>query len=330
MNRLLRIALACTALAATLAVAQGPPLPAGLAAARDLRGSYRAAFCARLDAPEAQCAATLRRFAGEAATITPVRAPPQRFRLLFVPGFLAACFPAVQSFDDMAGAAGAEGYRTDRLAVGGRNGIDANARLIATQVDALPRDGRELVFVTHSKGAADVLAMLVAHVDIAQRTRGVITLAGAMQGSPLADSLRQVYAATFALFPFSGCDRGEGDPVADLRPASRAAWWSAGASRVPVYSLVALPDLATLSPVVLPTHAALAWSQGSNDGMVLVRDQVAPGGALLGIVNADHLRIAIPFPGAGYVFLFNASPLPRGALLLAALDVMAADDGATR
>ena len=311
---------------ASLAAAQAPPLPEGLAAASDLRAEYRAAFCARAALASADCTRSLRVFEGEGSAPRPPAALANRHRLLFVPGFLAACFPGVHSFGDMIEAARDEGFATQVLAVGGRNGVAANARMLEGQVDRVPADGRRLMFIAHSKGALDVLALLGTRPDIAARTDAVLTIAGALHGSPLADSFRELYAATIGIFPFSGCDRGEGDPIADLSPAASRDFWAgpAGHSGVPLYALVAMPDLSSLSPGALPTYLRLARTAGSNDGMLLLRDQVSPASTLLGVVNADHLRVAIPFPGPAFVLLFNADPFPRAAMLLAAIDVIAA------
>jgi len=302
------------------------PLPDGLAASRDLRGPYRAALCARAALAAEDCGRSLLTFAGEAAAPRPAPAVPNEYRLLFVPGFLAACFPGIHSFSDVIEAARDEGFAAETLAVGGRNGVAANARLLAEQVDRLPADGRRLVFVGHSKGVADILEMLGSRPDIAARTQGVLSIAGAVNGSPLADTFRGFYASTVGVLPFRGCDRGEGDPVGDLTPAARKTWWASPQARsgVPVYSVVTMPDLGGLSPGMLLPYLRLARTEGRNDGMLLVRDQVAPGGTLLGVVDADHLRVAIPFPGAPFVLLFSAEPFPRAAMVLAAVDVMAA------
>ncbi len=329
-----------------LAAAAVPALPDGLHAAPDLRGAFRQAYCARLAAGGADCTATLRRYAGEGEAPRPAPAEAARYRLVFVPGFLARCFPGVHTFDDMMQAARAEGFAVSLVEVGSRSGIAANARQIAAAIDALPDDGRTLVLVGHSKGPVDILEMLAQRPDIARRTRAVLSIAGALLGSPLADDLRGVYAATLKSFPFGRCERGDGDPMADLAPAARRAWWDAHAvvptaaeiarpgaradaragPAVPVYALSGLPELATLSPLLLATHARLAQLRGANDGMVALRDQLPDGVALLGVVDADHFRIAIPFPGFAYLFLVNAEPFPRAAMLLAALDVIDAHE----
>jgi hypothetical protein len=88
--------------------------------------------------------------------------------------------------------------------------------------------------------------------------------------------------------------------VADLTLEARAAWWRTNGHALspPIYSLVTLPDIASLSFSLFWTYARLAASTPDNDGMLRVQDQVVPSSRLLGIVNADHLTVAIPHPGS--------------------------------
>jgi pimeloyl-ACP methyl ester carboxylesterase len=301
-----------------------PSLPAGVASTHDLRGAYRAALCARLPT----CAQVLYRFDGEAPAARPPAADPARYRLLFIPGFLASCFPAIHSFGDVVDAANAAGFDARVLDVGGRNGVVTNARLLATQLATLPDDGRRIVLIGHSKGAVEALELLVERPDVASKVAGVLTVAGALQGSPLADQLDGLYTITFGAFPFAKCDRGEGDPIFDLQPAQRAQWWLRNGPklRVPVYSIVAVPELDRLSPTLLTPFALLSQTSRYNDGMLLARDQAAAAGNLLGIVNADHLTAGIPYPsGLPWVLLMVDVAFPRPQVVLAAIDVIAAN-----
>lgn len=301
-----------------------PPLPPALAAARDLRGPFRAAFCAR----EAACEDTLYRFGGEREAPRPPVADASRFRLLFVPGFLASCFPDIHSFGDVMVAARDEGFAVDFLDVEGRSGVAANARTLAQRIAALPADGRRYIIVGHSKGAVDALQMLVDEPAIAQRTVALIAVAGALQGSPLADRLDGLYGVTFGAFPFSACSKGEGTPVLDLQREARAAWWAVHGSAltVPVYSLVSVPEMTRLAPTLYTPFLALSRITRYNDGMLLASGQVAPAGALLGVMDADHLSIGIPRPTAlPHVLWFSPVPFPRTAAILSAIDVVAAE-----
>lgn len=301
-----------------------PSLPAGLASTHDLRGEYRAALCSRLP----MCADVLYRFGGEAAAARPQPADPARYRLLFIPGFLASCFPAIHSFGDVVAAANAAGFDARVLDVGGRNDVATNARLLVTQLATLPDDGRRIILIGHSKGAVEALEVLVTRPDVASKVVGVLTVAGALQGSPLADKLEGLYTITFGALPFSGCDRGEGDPVFDLQPAQRAQWWVRNGPklRMPIYSIVAIPTLDRVSPTLLTPFALLSQTSRYNDGMLLARHQVAPAGNLLGVVNADHLTAAIPYPsGLPWVMLMVDAAFPRPQVVLAGVDVIAAN-----
>jgi hypothetical protein len=170
--------------------------------------------------------------------------------------------------------------------------------------------------------------MLVDHKEIARRTTAVVAVAGALMGSPLADRLDGLYTVTFGAFPFSSCTKGDGAPVQDLMRDTRERWWAAhaGSVTVPVYSLVSVPQVARLAPTLYPFFTTLMHYSRYNDGMLLASGQVAPGGALLGVVDADHLSIAIPrpdtFPQALWV---SPVPFPRTAAILAAIDVVAAE-----
>jgi hypothetical protein len=320
-----RLLLACFAWFAAGAAADEPPLPLSTASGADLRGTYRAALCGRPDMPAPECARTLRKFGGEAPAPRPPAADPSRLRLLFVPGFLASCF-AVNSFGDVVESARKLGFAADVLAVGGRDTIGVNARLLAEQIDRLPSDGRRLVLIGHSKGVPDLLEMLATRPDIATRVLGLLSVAGASQGSPLANELHGLYGITLGIVPFSNCARSEGDAVVDLSPEARRQWWARFGPqlRTSLYALVALPDLDRLSPVLVLPYAGLSRISRDNDGLLLVYDQVMPNAKLLGVVNADHLSVAIPYPGNGWVFVFSAVPFPRPQVILAAVDVMAA------
>jgi hypothetical protein len=306
----------------------GPgPLPQGMAAERDLRGAFRAALCAPDRLAGDACARVLRSYDGEVAAPRPPAASPAKHRLVFVPGFLAACFRGIHSFEDVVVKAREAGFAADVLGVGGRNDLATNVKLIAEQIERLTAgDPRRLILVGHSKGANELLAMLIARPDIALRVDALLAVAGALNGSPLADDLYGLYGMTVALMPFDGCDRGAGDPVAELKPAVREAWWGTHGSalKTPVYALVALPDWSRLSPSLVGFYARLSYYTADNDSMLRVQDQVVPSSRLLGVVNANHLSVAIPHPGLLYLLVWSPVPFPRPEVYMAAIDVIAA------
>lgn len=319
--RRLAAALLCIVASVTFA----DDLPAGLRTDGDLRGSYRAALCERADMTPADCARDLRTYAGETPAPKPRPADPSRWRLVFVPGYLAVCFPGIRSFDDVIAAARKQGFAAQVLDVGGRDGVQENAVRIRQQMDAIPVDGRRIIFIGHSKGAVDALQALVNESGLRDRVAAVLTVAGALQGSRVADTFVSMQDLLHVL-PVGDCGPGEGKPIYDLTTTVRAAWWNDERVKVlptPLYSLVTLPDLDRLSSIMVPPFALVSAASRDNDGLLLAGGQVTKRSHLLGVVNADHLTAAIPHPGGIWVFLLRSTPFARPQVILAAVDVIA-------
>ncbi|MFP3408635.1 hypothetical protein SB757_28910, partial [Pseudomonas sp. SIMBA_065] len=81
-----------------------------------------------------------------------------------------------------------------------------------------------LVLIGYSKGAADVLEAVVAYPEIRSRVAAVVSAAGAVGGSPLANDAQQYQADLLRYFPGATCNSGDGGAVQSLRPATRQAW----------------------------------------------------------------------------------------------------------
>jgi hypothetical protein len=308
---------------------------------RDLREAFAAAFCHRLvDAPPADgpvaCRELLRLPAPNGlAVAAPAPAPAEAYRILLVSGLFAGCIgDASVPMADIEATLRSAGFPTQRLTVAGRGGAAANAAALARQVEALPDDGRALIAVAYSKGLVDVLEMQVHQPAAARRLTAIISLAGAAGGTPLASSYADAYGRWLAHLPLPGCDAGDGQELLDLAPARRQAWWQQhGADvAVPVYALVAAPSDARISPLLELTHRELARTDPDNDGQLTWRDQLAPGAALLAVVDADHWAIANGLSSSLPLFavLFRDQHVPRAQLVHAALDVVHATLPANR
>jgi hypothetical protein len=81
-----------------------------------------------------------------------------------------------------------------------------------------------LVLLGYSKGAPDILEALVTYPEIRSRVAAVVSLAGAIGGSPLANDAKQSQADMLRHFPGSTCESGDAGAVESLRPATRRAW----------------------------------------------------------------------------------------------------------
>ncbi|GAB3096680.1 hypothetical protein [Pseudomaricurvus hydrocarbonicus] len=88
------------------------------------------------------------------------------------------------------------------------------------------------------------------------------------------------------------------------------------------YSLVTHPKPDRISSILKPSYKKLSRIDARNDGQLLFYDQVIPGSALLGYVNADHWAISVPIarshPIIGSTFV-DQNDYPREALLEALL-----------
>jgi len=298
------------------------------AGVRDLRGAYRAAVCMRLPA-EFQCEEVLRRLADEptALALPPVEDVAKQYRIAFVPGLFSECFERfARPFADVQRDLVASGFTVDYFRVPGRGSTVQNADRLAEHFRSLDGDARPVIVFAYSKGLVDVLEFMVRYPDDARRIAAVVGVAGAANGSPLADRLHAVYREWGASFPLSGCAEGTGDELNDLRPDVRMAWWQrhGEALTVPIFALVAAPQPDRVSPATRATYRQLAQVDPRNDGKLLWHDQIPPRSHLLGYANADHWGIATPvtkeLPQVSFLF---RDDVPRTAYVAGAIDVVA-------
>jgi hypothetical protein len=297
----------------------------------DLRAPYREALCRRLVQPGQQCDDVLLRLAGEGELpATPATAMAddlaQRYRIAFVPGFFAECFAVLaRTFSDIERELAQQGYSVVHMEVSGRRSNAHNAAELASQFSGLAPDARPFIVFAHSKGLPDILEFMLRYPGDAGQIAAVVSVAGAANGSPLADQLLSSYIKFVARTPWPSCETGDGAEIQDLRRDVRLEWWrrNRAAIKVPVFSLVAAPRPDRVSPGTLSTYRSLAEIDPRNDGKLLWYDQVVPGGYLLGYVNADHWTIAIPvaeeLPPLAPWF---PDDVPRTALVEAAIELV--------
>jgi dienelactone hydrolase len=218
------------------------------------------------------------------------------------------------------------GYDAMLLKVDALSGTKTNARQIRDAIMAMPPDAGapRLVLVGYSKGAADILEALVAYPEIRGRIAAVISAAGAIGGSALAEDAEQYQADLLRYFPSATCGSGDGGAVASLRPATRRAWLARNPlpREMRYYSLVAFPQPERISSILNSSYNKPARIDARNDSQVIFYDQVVPGSILLGYLDADHWAVAVPISRthgtiASMFVIQNA--YPRKALLEALL-----------
>lgn len=307
----------------------GPP-----PSAHDGRARYRQLYCTlvttRAGGPSdaAQCDDLLWRLRDEPAGGSAAVELPEfdrRLRVFVVSGAFSDCrMPATVPFEEAIAQLSGDGVKIAPVMVSGRSGTTHNARQIADALRGAGDTSREhVVLVGYSKGAIDILEFLVSFPELARQVTAVVSVAGAVQGSPLADDLDWWYQ-TFLADAFAGtCDPGDAQVMHSLRPATRKTWFETHAlpDHVDYYSLAGFTTAEHMSRGLKPAWRRLAAYDPRNDGQVAAGDAVIPGATLLGYVNADHWDMAISLDSQMPQLSSRASSrvLPRSELLHAAL-----------
>ena len=248
---------------------------------RDMRGDLprsvvRAGPACRPTPARACCARTTAKCRHRARR----RRPRRKYRLMFVPGFLASCFRGVHSFADVVEArAGGLHRRRPRRGRAQRHCLQREAHRRADRAHARddirahhpdrPLEGRERA----SRGAGRRGPTSRRASTASSRSRARCKAARSRT------TFRACMASRSAIMPFSRCDRGEGDPVArshrrstrrdgGRRTATRDARPSTRSSRCRI-------SRACRCRCSAP-YARLSSSTPDNDGMLRVQDQVVP------------------------------------------------------
>ena len=319
--------------------ADTPPLvlaPAAEAGVKDGRARFREIYCAVLAARAGEvadhrpCEDALTRVGAEpAGNGKPLDLPPSKRRLVaaVVAGIGYECFePWLRPSGVAAQHVRRFGYDAMVLKVDALSSSANNARQIRDAVMAMPPepDGPRLVLIGYSKGAPDILEAVVTYPEIRSRVAAVVSAAGAVGGSALANDAEQYQADLLRHFPGAKCGSGDGGAVNELRPATRRAWLARNPlpRELRYYSLVTFPQPERISAILTSSYNKLARIDPRNDSQMIFYDQVIPGSVLVGYLNADHWAVAVPInrSHATIASMFvTQNAYPREALLEALL-----------
>ena len=317
--------------------ADTPPLvlaPAAQAGVQDERARFREIYCAVLEAhgralPDYRpCDEGLARVGTEPAGAgkrVDLGTSKRRLVAAVVPGIGYTCF---EQWLDPPGTVAAHvrqyGYDAMVMKVDALSGTRTNARQIRDAIMARDAGAPGLVLIGYSKGAPDILEAVVTYPEIRSRVAAVVSAAGAVGGSALANDAEQYQADLLRHFPGANCGSGDGGAVESLRPAIRQAWLAQNRlpSDVRYYSLATFPQPERISSILKTSYDKLARIDARNDSQVIFYDQIIPGSTLVGYLNADHWALAVPIarrhPTIGSMFV-TQNAYPREALLEALL-----------
>jgi hypothetical protein len=283
-------------------------LPVARAGIDDQRGRFREVVCAVMEdhgraLPHYRpCDQVLVQLGNEpAGTGAPVHLGSAGRKLIaaFVPGVGWECIQNWMNYqNEFSEHIGQFAYESQILEVDGLSGTDNNARQIRDAIiqHADTLEPGSLVLVGYSKGAPDILTALVNHPEIVPYVAAVVSVAGAVGGSPLAYDATEGQLDLLRHTPNAECSAGDGKGIESLRPAVRQRWLSENPlpEGIPYYSLVTYPLPDRVSSILKGTHKKLSQIDPRNDSQVIFYDQIIPGSTLMGFLNADHWAAAVP------------------------------------
>jgi hypothetical protein len=180
---------------------------------------------------------------------------------------------------------------------GGTATPEANAIVIAEHLRNNPGD---YVAVGHSKGAVDLMTAIQLHDIARQRIKAVVSVAGAIGGTRLAD-----LGVTLGIFGFKDAVRRAGlgrckivdhGGISSLRRETRYQAlrdWRPPAS-LRSYSLVAVSSHDRTSAPLHTMWERLEVYSRDQDSHIVAEEAVIPGSEYLGIAKADHWAVALP------------------------------------
>jgi hypothetical protein len=313
-------------------------VPLGEAGIVDGRGRFREIFCALNEDHGAAlpdhrpCDQALHRLPGEtAAGSQPVNLGPARasLHLVIVPGLAAECFGeralplryAARHVEQL-------GYEVTWIDVDGLSSSERNAGEISKAIQEMPDLGRPIVLLGYSKGMSDALEAL-ADPKTSARIAAVVGVAGAVNGSALADKASPIMLDALAYVPGLTCDSGDRGALGSLRRSTRTEWLAT--HRLPptirYYSVVSYATREQVSGLLHSSYDDLAMIDPRNDGQLLFYDEIVPASTLLGYVNADHWAIGMPIArdSALAAEFVDRNAFPREILLEAILKTIEED-----
>lgn len=217
----------------------------------------------------------------------------------------------------------------------GRATSAANGALVAQALrDESARPGvQRIVLLGYSKGTVDALqalAQLQAQGAIPATVMALVSVSGAVMGTPIAEHFERLYETASPLVRPLDCSPSDGRDLASLTRRERVAWLAANPppERLHYYSITAYAARDQIAPLLRPFHDQLSAVDARNDGQILASDAILPRSVLLAEARADHWDVALPrdrHPNPFMRSLITGRAYPREALFRATVQWVVGD-----
>ncbi len=213
------------------------------------------------------------------------------------------------------------------ISLPGRASSAKNGALLAQAIrsEAARTGVQHIVLIGYSKGTADAmeaLAQLQATGGIPPAVKALVSVAGLVMGTPIADRFERWYEALSPLVQPFDCSPSDGQELASVTRRERGAWLAAHPlpTALRYYSITAHAAREDIAPLLQLAFDQLSAFDLRNDGQLLASDSILPGSALLAEARADHWDVALPrdrHPNAFMRSLSSGRAYPREALFRA-------------
>ncbi len=222
---------------------------------------------------------------------------PNKYRVLVLPGFMSACVSSVQALGK-----GQERLRSqfgldvEYLSLP-NDSSENNGKLIAEYLRKhAGNDPRKYIVIGYSKGAPDFQVGIAHDPDAAKEVAAFVSLAGAVGGSPVANTIPAMIDRYTKTLNLGSCQGDVAAAARSLRNDVRHTFLAEHPDpMVPTYSLSALSDKTNTSKMLLQAWQILFAYDAQEDSQLTRQDSTVPGSDLLGVLRADHLAVALAF-----------------------------------
>ncbi|HTK94749.1 MAG TPA: hypothetical protein VL382_03860, partial [Terriglobales bacterium] len=254
--------------------------------------------------------------AGKTTELAPLST---KYRVLILPGFLSSCVsstPALQK--GQAHLQAAHGMAVEYLPLPNASS-EANAKTIADYIgEHSVSDPRKYILIGYSKGAPDAQVAIENFPQARAHTAAFVSLAGAIGGSPIANTLPAVIDKYAKALNLGSCQGDLAEAAKSLRSDIRHNFLAMHPTpSVPSYSFTAFSDKANTSKMLLQAWQLLSAYDAEQDSQMTRQDAYVPGSTFLGSAKADHLAVALAFEDssdASVKAMMDKNHYPRAAL----------------